>query len=379
MKKTLAIILAAVMALALCACGGSSSGGSSSGGSEGGSDNESYLIGYNTWGAGIAVFEQMMIEIPYSIESLGGEATGASDDFTADTELRNVQNFVSAGVDGVLYQAAASSTLSEAMSACEEAEIPLALGIFPGATADREAIASSEYYAGCGYADLVTDGYNAGKEAAEAGFKTAVIIGGNLGDPNNDDRVNGFTKAFEEEAGNKILDSARCTSPAEALEKANALLSANRDAEVIYCITSDYAPGTITALETLGLDIPIYASSLSTEVLDYVRSGQIVRTTYGNDLGQGFAVALLFNFLDGHKITDADGNAPDLAMVPFRVDADNVETVVDLFFTEGTHPFSEKMIQQLAWRYNPDVTYDTFVDMMNSIETEGLDYLASMQ
>ena len=373
MKKFFAVVLAGIMALALCACGGSSSdGGSSDAGTA------SYLIGYNTWGSGIAVFEQMMIEIPYSIETLGGEASGASDDFTADTELRNVQNFVSAGVDGVLYQAASSTTLPEAMSACEKAQIPLALGIFPGTTEDRQSIADSEYYAGAGYADLVTDGYNAGQEAAEAGYKTAVIIGGNLGDPNNDDRVAGFTDAFES-AGGKVLDSARCTSPAEALEKANALLSANRDVEVIYCITSDYAPGTITALESLELDIPIYASSLSTEVLDYVRSGQIVRTSYGNDLGQGFGVALLVNFLDGHKITDADGNAPDLAMVPFRVDADNVEDVVELFFTEGTHPFSEKMLQELTWRNNADVSYETFTDMMNSIETDAVSYLKSMQ
>ncbi len=373
MKKTLAIVLALVLALSMCACGGTKDPGKDA--EEGGS----YLIGYNTWGSGIAVFEQMMIEIPYSVESLGGEVSGASDDFTADTELRNIQNFVSAGVDAVLMQAAASTTLSEAMAACEKAEIPLALGIFPGATEDRMAIADSKYYAGCGYADLVTDGYNAGKEAIDAGFKTAVIIGGNLGDPNNDDRVTGFTKSFETEGGGKILDAARCTSPAEALEKANALLSANRDADVIYCLTADYAPGAITALESLGLDIPIYACSLSTEVLDYVREGKIVRTSYGNDLGQGFAVALLFNYLDGHQTLDPDGKAPDLAMVPFHVDADNLDAVIELFFTEGTHPFSAKMLETLTYRNNPDVTYQTFVDMMNSIENDAVAYLSSMQ
>ncbi|MBE6016636.1 MAG: sugar ABC transporter substrate-binding protein [Lachnospiraceae bacterium] len=377
MKKTLAIILAGIMAIALCACGGGSAPAPAGGGDA--QENPSYLIGYNTWGSGIAVFEQMMIEIPYSIESLDGEATGASDDFTADTELRNIQNFVSAGVDGILMQAAASTTIAEAIKACEEAKIPLAFGIFPGAPDDRAIAQASEYYAGCGYADLVTDGYNAGKEAVEAGFKNCVIIGGNLGDPNNDDRVAGFTKAFEEEGGCKILDAARCTSPAEALEKANALLSAHRDAELIYCITSDYAPGAITAQESLGLDIPIYACSLSTEVLDYVRSGQITRTTYGNDLGQGFGVALLVNFLDGHQILDENGKAPDIAMTPFRVDADNLDIVIDLFFTEGHHPFSAKMLQELSWRYNPDVSYQTFMDMKEAIENDGLAYLDSMK
>lgn len=370
MKKTLAIMLSAIMAIALCACGGK--------GGSGDKGNQAPLIGYNTWGSGIAVFEQMMIEIPYSIETLGGEASGASDDFTADTELRNVQNFVSAGANAVLYQAAASTTLSEAMAACEKAEIPLALGIFPGATEDRMAIADNKYYAGCGYADLVTDGFNAGKEAGEAGYKTAVIIGGNLGDPNNDDRVKGFTEAFEA-AGGKVLDAARCTSPAEALEKANALLSANRDAELIYCITADYAPGAVTALESLELDIPIYACSLSGEVLDYVRSGKILRTSYGNDLGQGFAVALLFNYLDGHQTLDPNGKAPDLAMVPFRVDADNLDAVIELFFTEGTHPFSAKMLEKLTYRNNADVSYDTFTEMMTAIEGDAVSYLKSMQ
>ncbi len=336
MKKFLALLLALSMAQTLAACGGTSD----SGGSGDGSD--SYLIGYNTWGAGVAVFEQMMIEIPYSIETLGGEASGASDDFTADTELNNIKNFVSAGVDGVLMQCAASSTLSEAMSACDSAGIPLALGIFVATAEDRAAL-DSDLYVGCAYADLVTDGYNAGTEAAEAGYKTAVIIGGNLGDPNNEERVAGCTEALEA-AGGDVVDSARFTSPAEALEKANALLSANRDVDVIYCITSDYAPGTITALESLSLDIPVYASSMSAEVLDYIRSGQIVRTSYGNDLGQGFAVALLVNYLDGHQILDDAGNVPELAMVPFRVDADNLDVVIDLFFPDGAHPFSEKML-----------------------------------
>ena len=82
----------------------------------------------------------MMIEIPFSIESLGGEASGATDDFTADTELRNIQYFVSAGCNGILMQAAASSTMAEAMAACEKAQIPLAFGIFPGDKADRDAV-----------------------------------------------------------------------------------------------------------------------------------------------------------------------------------------------------------------------------------------------
>ncbi|MCD7743615.1 MAG: sugar ABC transporter substrate-binding protein [Oscillospiraceae bacterium] len=373
-KRALALAASAALLLGCAGCGSSGSG-TESGGSGDGTD--AYLIGYNTWGAGVAVFEQMMIEIPFSIETLGGEASGASDDFTADTELNNIKNFVSAGVDGVLMQCAASTTLSEAISVCESAGIPLAMGIFPSTPEDRAAI-ESDIYVGCGYADLVTDGYNAGAEAAEAGYKTAVIIGGNLGDPNNDDRVEGFTDAFES-AGGQVVDTARCTSPAEALEKANALLSANRDVDMIYCITSDYAPGTITALESLSLEIPVYASSLSAEVLDYVRNGQIVRTSYGNDLGQGFAVALLFNYLDGHQILDDEGNVPDLGMVPFRVDAENVEAVVDLFFTDGVHPFSQKMLETLAWRYNESVTYQDFVDMMDSIENDAVAYLASMQ
>lgn len=376
-KTALALATCAALMLSMTACGSSDDSGDDGGSSSSGDGTDSYLIGYNLWGAGIAVFEQMTVEIGYSVETLGGTTSAASDDFTADNELTNIKNFVSAGVDGILMQAAASSSLAEAMSSCDSAGIPLALGIFPGTTEDREAI-DSEYYVGAGYADLVADGYNAGEEAIEAGYTTAVIIGGNLGDPNNDDRVEGFTEAFEA-GGGTVLDTARCTSPSEAVEKANALLSANRDVDVIYCITSDYAPGTITAMESLSLDIPIYASSLSEEVLDYVRSGQIVRTSYGNDLGQGFAIALLYNYLDGHQILDDDGNAPDLAMVPFRVDADNLDAVIELFFTDGTHPFSEKMLQQLTWRNNENVTYQDFEDMIESIEEDAVTYLASMQ
>jgi ABC-type sugar transport system substrate-binding protein len=359
-KRALALTLTVSMTAALAACGGNKDSGGSG-------DLPSYTIGYNTWSSGTPVFEFMARVVEQTMKSYDATCNRVSDDTIADRELQNIQNFVASGVDGLLMMPTASSVMPQAAAECADAGIPFVLSTFIGEDADRaEVRANNEYYVGAISADMYTEGYRLGQSAIEDGHKTAVLIGGSIGDANIDVRIEGFTQSFVTEGGGTILDIARCAGPSEGQEKANALLSANPDAECLYSVAGDYLPGSVSAMETLGLDIPIYLSNADSSAIDYIRDGTVVGAMTGNDLVGAVACALLINYLDGHPILDEDGKPPELQLVGFALNADNVDDFERVFFDEDNFLFTDERLHTLVWRYNPDVTYDTFVDFVEN-------------
>ena len=337
--------------------------------------SEDWRIGFNVWGtAGNPTFDLMAEIIGETLMTLGTRGSRANDDHMADRTLENIQNFISAGVDGLVMQAAAPPVLPPAAEASMNSQIPFVLGINTGGDDDRAVIAANNpYYVGSVSADMVRDGEIAAQQALDDGHRTAILIGGNVGNKHQDDRVAGFTQVFES-GGGVVLDAARCTSPAETQEKATALLSANRDADCIYAMVGDYIPGTVVAADLLDLShIPIYASNINTDSVEHMRSGRVVAGGTGNDLAGGIAAAMLINHLDGHAILDADGNKPELIIYPFIVTADNVDNYIAIFNAPGVSPFHEEIARKLSWRYNSDVTYQTFLDVINNdLTLEGL-------
>ena len=75
-------------------------------------------------------------------------------------------------------------------------------------------------------------------------------------------------------------------------------------------------------------------------------------------------MCLAINLLDGHKIVDADGNVPlfDNLQV-FVTTPENAEQFTDLY-ADGTKLITDEEYQNLLWRYNPDVTIDTYNEFL---------------
>lgn len=350
-KRALVLALALGMSVSLAACGEG----------EGGAG----LVGFNTWGTGSATFDFMGDEIAYALDVYGVDSSRASDDYMADKELENIQNFISAGVDGIIMQISSDPVLPRAAQECADAGVPFVLAIFTGADNDRAAVAASNpFYVGSVSADMVLDGYLMGKAAIADGHRVAVLIGGNVGHLHMDLRTAGFTQAFVGEGGGVILDSARCSGPAECQEKANALLSAYPYADCMYAMVGDYVPGSINAMDALGLEIPLYVSNANRDTAEYIRSGRVAGASSGNDLAAPIAAALLINDLDGHPIRDENGDPPALTTGLFTVGRDDLDAWEQIFFGEGEHPLTEERLRSLVWRYNPDVSYETFAELI---------------
>lgn len=328
---------------------------------------ESYLVGVNTWGSGVPVLDMFGDNAEYTLGVLGCNTTRASDDFTADKELANVQNFCSAGVQGIALQAAAVSTLPQMAQVCLDAKVPFVLFTFIGADEDRDKIAAENpYYVGAVDADMVTDGKMVAAMALADGCKTAVIIGGNIGDNNMDQRSQGFREEFEANGGT-ILSEARCTDASECPTKAEDMLSANKEVDCLYAMVGDYIPGSLSAIENLELSsVKVYMSCVDKMSANYIKEGKIVGGNDGITLASYIGPTLLMNYMDGKQILDENGKPPRLQTIPFAVNKDNVDGYISVFCTEGVHPVTDSVLKSLCWRYNPDVTYQTYVELVEN-------------
>jgi ribose transport system substrate-binding protein len=386
MKKVysiIALILAFSCIFSLAACGGTTAPSASPSSSsvapsseaaaapgEGASaPTETYHLGMNVWGTA-PVLTLYGDEEEYALKAIGMTAARASDDNNADKELQNIQNFISQGVDGLLIQGAGATTIPQMGIEAKNAKVPFALCIFTGTPEVRaELAASNEYYAGAAASDLQADGRILAEKAIADGAKTACIIGGNIGDLNMDNRSKGFQDGFKA-GGGTILAEERCTDNSEALAKASSMLSANKDVDCIYIMVGDYVEGTLTALDTLGIEgVKCYLSAVNAGSAKYISSGQIEAGSGGTALCCNVAPTLLLNMLDGHPIKDAEGKAPFFAIPTSLVTKDNVDAYVEVFLAEGAHPVPADVLKNLCYRYNPDVTYETYVDTITNLLT----------
>ena len=135
-----------------------------------------------------------------------------------------------------------------------------------------------------------------------------------------------------------------------------------------YAMVGDYIPGSISAIDTLGLsgNIKGYMSCVDKTSAEYIKQGVIRAGNDGIMLPSLIAPTLLQNYLDGHPILDENGKAPHLRTRAFKVDESNVDDYMSIFTTDGVFPLTEEMLKNLCYRFNPDVTYQTYVDLIKS-------------
>lgn len=370
-KKFLAIALILTLALSVLGSCGKKADDKKPAESPGTTGGASYDIGFQVWGAGVPILDSFGDAMEWCLTTLGCTYTRASDDFSADKELSNAQNFLAAGKDGLLIQLSAGPVLNQVAKECEEKKIPLATYITIGDDPDIENLAkTNKYWVGACDSQLVLDGELVAQYALDAGCKSAVIIGGNIGDNSQDQRQNGFTRVFEA-GGGKVLATARCTDNSEAPTKAQDMLAANPDADCLYAMVGDYVEGSMLALENLGRTdkIKMFMSCVDATSAQYIKDGKIECGNDGISIGAYIASTMMVNFLDGHPIKDPNGYAPRFSAKPIKVDKSNVDLYLKIFYSDdpSIKPVNKKMLESLLWRHNPDVSYQTYIDLLNNM------------
>ena len=410
MKKTLALVLAAAMVFSLAACGSSNSSSAakseapaaaassakseapaaaaSSAKSEAPAAAASsakseapapakeggYYIGTNTWGSGVPNVDMIGDSRQYALELFGCEVNRSSDDFTADKELQNGQNMIAAGVDGICFQGGAPNVVVQIAALAKEQNIPITFDTQIGTEEIlSDLAANNDMYLGAIDANCTLAGEQLAQRAWDDGCKTAIIIGGNIGDVNMDQRSEGFTRVFEG-LGGKVVAEGRCTDQSECATKMEDMLSAHRDVECIYAMVGDYTAGSLSAMANIGVSPKMYLSNIDGDSAQYIKDGTITAGNDGTLLPPLLAATLMMNYLAGNKIVGPDGKAAHLQTVPIEIDQSNVDLYIDVFCSSSNQPMSDDLLKSLVVTYNPDVNYDYYVDVINN--KLGLDELA---
>ncbi len=370
-KKSLVLLLAMAMTVvfALTGCGGGSESEEAAGGDEG-SEAKSYTIGYNNFGVGAYPLDLNEKETTYAIETAGSQIKVANDNFTVDNVITDIKNLVSSNVDGVVVWCAADTLYNSLNDLMVESKMPFALGDkYPTSEDTIEKFRENEFFAGAVSTDDTITGGKMADKAWEDGHKTALIVAAAQGDTNHDARVKGFTEQFEKNGG-KVLGTVRCADPSEAVQKSGDLLAAHKDADCLYGSGGDYSVGALSAMESAGIDMPVYGTDVDPNVIKAIKDGKISAATGAAGTYCGtFAALLLINYLDGHPILDEDGKAPATTGInTIMITKDNVEDFEENWINNEI--FSEEELQSLLYRYNENVTWADYEKMIEEYNFE---------
>jgi hypothetical protein len=77
------------------------------------------------------------------------------------------------------------------------------------------------------------------------------------------------------------------------------------------------------------------------------------------------AYTLLQNYLDGHPVKDDEGHAPWLVTQAFPVTAETATEFIKYCHDGNLIPISEYNVKRLTYRYNENVTYHDYVDLIS--------------
>ena len=229
-------------------------------------------------------------------------------------------------------------------------------------------ISESPYYTGCVVSPAYQQGVSIAELALADGNKSSIISAAAIGDYTHDQRIAGFTATFEA-GGGEVVYVAHSADPSEGVQKANDFMTAYPDADMIYCAGGDYVAATISAMATQsGADYKLYGTDMSPETAQSIIDGDVVALNGGQWVCGSIVTALLINRLDGHPILDADGKAPYFDNLPsILITQENAKGFIELMTTGGGLLKAEDF-EQLLYRTNPDVDYQTFYDFIDNID-----------
>jgi len=332
MKKVLALVLAMSMALSLFACGSSSEDKPSDAGNadpaqsadaqpneSGNSGDKKGVIGYNYFAAGDYALDTLANNTKRVIEACGYEAMGVCDNGSLDQLVTDVENMISAGVDGLVLWMPNDSLYLKVAQLCENAGVPFCLSDkVPTDKSITEQLESFKTYVGGVTPDNHSYGVQMGQFALDQGYKSCFILASGVGDASGTPRIDGFTEVFEA-GGGKILGTQHTDDSNQAVTQAEDMYLAHTDADFIMATgASTFGTAGLEALKKYNdTRMKIVTADFDESILASMKESDTVSFLIGDFLVCGsYASVLMCNYLNGTPITDPDGSAPYIDVVP---------------------------------------------------------------
>lgn len=354
MRNSKSVGLIALTALAVAvmtACSSGSPGGSSSASGEA---DEQITIGYAVpvvanpyWQGNIAFAQQMADEL--DVELIVQDARDQ-----ADTQLKNIEDLIATGVDGIIFGPINTTVGPAILKLCESSGTPcVAAERLPGVEPDE---ASKEYFPGYVVGDDKDLGFRSAELLAEDGATTCVAMSGQVGNSVADRRLEGFLEGAEANG----LTVASTFRPAElAAEGQQAMENflsqlPGPGFDCMWGFDGDVGTGSISALTNAGALDQVRISGIgpTQDNLREIADGQMLSSIGGEFMDGGFALIMVYDVINGNYETSGP-----VVLRGVTIQQDNVAEYAAQFGGETVTGYSAK---ELSATHNPDATTDGF-------------------
>lgn len=235
-------------------------------------------------------------------EQLGVKVIVVNSQEKQDVQLKNIQDLIAQGVDGIIFGPITSEIGPRLLTLCKEAKIVCATAARkPGVEPSAE---TADYYAGYVVGDDYADGASGATFLKQAGVTKVVAMSGLQGNTVADARIKGFTETAKQ-LGIEVLAEQRPVELPEAGLKATQDFLARFPGpgfDGLWSFNDSSAIGAVSALEQAGsLDkVKIDAIDGSPEGVDMVKKGQMVVTSgSGEWVNGGFALIMIYDTIMG--------------------------------------------------------------------------------
>lgn len=359
-------------------------GGETTAAPAGGETSEfpSYKLIANTWGAGAYPLDELQSWQEYTAALAGCTIETANNEFTADKVVSQLESQLASQPDGALYCLQVAATFEPCINDFDNAGVPYAWSSnFPSDEELMKRCQEDELYAG----GVNPDPYNQGVQMAEMaladGNKTAVITGAAIGDFNHDNRILGFTEAFEA-GGGKVLQVSHSSDPSEAVQKTNDLFSANPDADCVYGSGGDFLSAAVTCLDgrsDVNPNMMVYGTDIDPTLVPLVAEGKVAGMNGSQGVQGSLALVLLINALDGHRIVDENGQGVNFLNLECAMITPENAAAYQAGYEAGVSWVGDENYKNLLYRFNPDVTLDDFNNFFENFAAASLAAAESCQ
>ena len=334
-----------------------------------GKDIKDLKLGCNNFMKGIYSVDILENGFAETCKALGIDTMIVNDEGKVEKTVQNVDNMISAGVDGIVFFGISETLFPVVSQKCQDAKIPFVCYDHMPSEENLEILLANPYFKGAVATKDYGTGQNIGEHAASKGLKKAIVVTGKKTDPTHSARTEGFKDAFEA-AGGKVLDIAwDASNLSDSNAKANDLLTAHPDADCVYATNGDFGSGTMQAMaQHTNVNAKLYVTDLDPDVLTGLKDGTISAANGAHWINVDFATTLLVNALLGHELKTEDGKAPILVAPVMALPSEMVD-LYDEFWIKS-QPFSGEELKQFVSAWKEEVSLKDYEDVLKDYTVE---------
>lgn len=251
-----------------------------------------------------------------TVQAFNGESS-------AETQVQIMADVINQKYDGIILQCSDGTALAPSVEQAEKAGIPVITLNLDAYTTHSALVMAVDYDAGRMAAEEIA------KEINETG--NVVIIQGVAGLARTDNLEKGFRDTIANYPNIKVVDAQSASFEKEtAITVMNSFLQKYSDIKGVFCINDAMAEGAALAVQSAGRkgEMVIWGADGESDALAMIESGDMTGTIYTNSWDEGSTAAKIALLMIGSEYDSSVlTSTPQVVMEPIVVTKDTVASI----------------------------------------------------